>query len=274
MEMITQTQISAYERCKRFYFLKYVRRLVWPVELSDRQQVRQGEAFHLLIRQLLMGFSRESLLVPADSENLSRWLEVFLSNKPLGKPDMIFPEREVTMNFADVLWLGKFDALAVYDEQIRIFDWKTSGRKPEEAHYLSAPQTRLYRFLAKTCAPRLLGASHHGIPAENIEMVYWFPEYPENTISLAYSEEQYERDMTWLRTRAREMSSQNEADYPQTEKIRVCSSCSYRTHCFPLILPEDETPAFPAIEEDDDLPEEYFQPDLFPPDTDREQTDF
>lgn len=271
--MITQTQISAYERCKRFYYLKYVSRLVWPVEVTDRRQIRQGEDFHLLIRQLLMGFPRSSLLVPADSENLSGWLDVFQREDPIGKPDMIFPEREVTVNYADVLWLGKFDALAVYDGEIRIFDWKTSGRKPDAAHYLSSPQTRLYRFLAKTCAARLLGASQHGIPAENIEMVYWFPEYPEETIRLPYSEEAYARDVTWLRTLSRTMTSLNEEDYPLTENLRRCNHCDYRTHCFPGTAIQD-VPEIPPMEEASDFPEEYWQPDLFPPDTDREQVDF
>lgn len=275
--MITQTQISAYERCKRFYYLKYVSRLVWPVEVTDRRQIRQGEDFHLLIRQLLMGFPRSSLLVPADSENLSGWLDVFQREDPIGKPDMIFPEREVTVNYADVLWLGKFDALAVYDGEIRIFDWKTSGRKPDAAHYLSSPQTRLYRFLAKTCAARLLGASQHGIPAENIEMVYWFPEYPEETIRLPYSEDEYARDMTWLRTLAREMCAVNEADFPRTEKTRRCEFCDYRTYCFPTaaLLPvEDEIQrSDEELIPDDVFQAEFFLPDL-PSDSDREETNF
>ena len=259
MNLITQTQISAFERCRRFYYLKNIRKLVWPVEIPENQSVRHGEYFHLLVRQFILGFPLETLIIPESNEDVKRWLDVYLTHQPLGKPQQVFAEKEVSAAFADVLWTGKFDALTINDDRLTIYDWKTGTAKPDPAHYNTAPQTRLYRFLAKTCSARLIGSSQHGIPAENIEMVYWFPEHPEKTICLSYSEEAYQQDMTWLRTLAAEMNLQNQEDYPKTSKNRQCEYCAYRTYCSPETFFPDTIPE--EVPEPDDI----FQTELFPP---------
>ena len=266
MRTITQTQIGAYERCKRCYYLKYVRKLAWPVERISRQEMMRGADFHLLIRQMIMGFPPESLLLPEGDEKIGKWLKNFSENMPLKGFDRIFPEKEVSSLYSDTLWLGKFDALAIRDDLIVIFDWKTTEHRADKAEYQSSPQTRLYRFLAMTCAPRLIGAGLHGIPAENIEMIYWFPEHPGDEIRLPYSETAYREDMTWLRLKAREMSSEEETDYPCRENLRACRFCDYETYCFP------KTEAFsavstPPVESDLEFPpDDIFQPEIFPMD--------
>ncbi|MBR6088877.1 MAG: PD-(D/E)XK nuclease family protein [Anaerolineaceae bacterium] len=273
---ITQTQISAFERCERFYFLKYIRNLVWPVEIVDRQRVRDGDDFHLLLRQLLLGFPKETLIFPSENPNVRRWIDTFLRKKPVGSADRVFAEKEVSCLFENVLFLGKFDALAIQDDRLTIFDWKTGMGSPDTAQYLRAPQTRLYRFLAKSCAPRLLEQPDTEIPAENIEMVYWFPEHPDRTIRLRYTKGAWEEDKTWLRTRVRQMLSENEQDYSVTEKTRRCGQCIYRTWCFPDIYTGlSEPEEIPVPDQEEDIPPEIFQPGFFfPDDTDREDTTY
>ena len=272
INIITQTQISAFERCRRFYYLKNIRRLVWPVETEGNHNRQQGDDFHLLIRQLILGLSADSLIIPEGAEDVKRWLDVYLAKRPLGTPQIVFAEKDVSSLYTDILWTGKFDALTINDDQLTIYDWKTGSAKPDPEHYRTAPQTRLYRFLAKSCAARLLGAGLHAVPAENIKMVYWFPEHPEKTIRLPYSEEAYQQDMTWLKTLAAEMGSQNQDDYPKTAKTRQCEHCSYRTYCSPKTFFPDTFP-----DEADD-PDEIFQTELFPPEafseTDREDIIF
>ena len=274
---ITQTQINAFERCRRMYYLKYIRKLVWPVETADRGHIREGDDFHLLLRQLILGFPKESLIIPADEPDLENWLAVYCREQPLGNPEQVYAEKEVTLSYANVLWLGKFDALAVTEDRLTIFDWKTGAVQPDRTRYARSPQTRLYRFLARSCASRLLGAGLHAVPAENIEMVYWFPQYPEQTIRLPYSEEEYEEDMTWLGMLAREMQKTEERDYPLTEKTRRCERCEYRSYCFPEIALFPDDAELPDMEEQNP-PDELWQAELFlpeiPNDSDREETDF
>lgn len=274
MQTITQTQINAYEHCRRFFYLKYVGKLAWPVEIPSRPETRRGSEFHLLVRQLLLGIQRE--ILPADPEDqvMMQWLDRFCKAQPLKDYDQVFAEKEVSALYEQVLWLGKFDALGIREDRLTIFDWKTGTRPPEKQVYLKTPQTRLYRFLAKMCAPRLIGSGLHGLPAENIEMVYWFPEYPGQEIRLPYSEQAFQEDLTWLKTKAREMGSADENAYPQTALSKSCTFCEYHAFCFPETAdhPEPEIPE-PA-EPSDDL----FQPMLdfmeTDSDTDREAVSY
>lgn len=272
IKQITQTQISAFERCRRFYYLKNIRKLVWPVEVSTNRHTLQGDDFHLLIRQLILGLDADDLIIPEGSEDVKRWLAVFLAEQPMGKPQQIFAEKEVSTVFEDVFWMGKFDALTINEDKLTIYDWKTGSARPDPERYRTAPQTRLYRFLAKCCAARLLGAGLHAVPAENIEMVYWFPEHPEKTIRLPYSEEAYQQDQTWLKTLAAEMSFPDQDAYPQTSKTRHCGFCSYRTYCFPGTFIPDIFP------EEEPEPDGIFQGELFSDEafseTDREEIIF
>ena len=280
MQIITQTQINAYEHCPRFYYLKYVRKLDWPVEIPSRDSIRRGSDFHLYIRQLLTGFRRDMLPVPDDDERMSTWLEHFCQARPLKDYVQVFAEKEVSALYTDVLWLGKFDALGIKGDRLTIFDWKTGEKKPEPSLYRQTPQTRLYRFLAKVCAPRLLGTGLHGLPAENIEMVYWFPEYPDQAIALRYSETEFAEDRTWLKLKSREMGSADESVYPRTEKSRNCIHCEYNTWCHSGSDADwGEEPEFPENDPAGDLTDEdiyqegFFFPDISE-DTDREEKSF
>lgn len=271
MNILTQTQISAFERCRRLYYLKYIRKLVWPVEAANRRKIRAGDAFHLLVRQLILGLPRESLIIPPDDKDLKRWIGVFCQENPLGEPEWAAAEKEVSLLFAGVLWLGKFDALTLNGDRMTIFDWKTGSVPPDRMRYLRSPQTRLYRFLAASCASRLLGISLHAFPAENIEMVYWFPQYPDLAVRLPYSDQEYREDMTRFTMLSQEMMKGTEENYPRTEKPQQCVFCEYRTRCFPETAPRF---AAEGIPEEEQFPEEIWQGELFPADNDREETTF
>ena len=261
-QTITQTQISTFERCKRCFYLRYLQKFAWPGKRRKTRDARRGEDFHLIIRQLILGIPEDQLIIPEEDEKLKQWTAAWCREKPLQGFQTVYAEKEVTALFADILWLGKFDALAINDDRITIFDWKTTPSMKGASFYINTPQTRLYRFLAKTCGSRLLGGGMHGIPAENIEMIYWFPEHPKSPIRLRYTEEAWQDDLSRLRLSAREMSFPDEAHYPKTDKERECQYCDYRKLCFP-------GQSFPEPDETEEDPfGEAFQagflfPDLF-----------
>ncbi len=270
MKMITQTMIGAYERCRRFYYLKYVRELDWPAKIRDRESLRHGADFHLLVRQLIMGLPQDALVYPADDPSAESRVGAWLRSAPLSGFEQVWAEREVTALFEDTLLLGKFDALAVSGNRLTVFDWKTSEQRPETAVYAASPQTRLYRWLLKTAAPRLLGKQDEAIPADHIEMVYWFPAYPDQPVRLPYSEQAYEEDQTWLKMVIRELSPLKEEEYPKTDKKRRCGNCGYNAYCHPEeIALQRQAEAFsPKPEEPlsaEDLQTEFEFPDFPPP---------
>ena len=253
-QIITQTQISAFERCKRFYYLRCLQKFAWPGRRLQTEDARRGEDFHLIVRQLILGIPEEQLIIPEGDEKLKQWTAAWCREKPLKDFQTVYAEKEVTALFADVLWLGKFDALAINDDRITIFDWKTTPSLKGASFYVNTPQTRLYRFLAKTCGSRLLGAGLHAVPAENIEMIYWFPEHPKDPIRLRYTEEAWQDDLSHLRLYAREMSFPDEEHYPQTGKEKDCRYCDYQKLCHPGQYLEE-----PEIPEEADPFEEIYQ---------------
>ncbi len=273
MRIITQTQIHSFERCRRLYYLKYVRELAWPVSRAVPSEITRGTDFHLLVRQLLLGVPREALALPEDNGTMERWIDNFLREKPLRNRGKIMAEKEVSALYAGTLWLGKYDVLAVDGDQLTIFDWKTTSRRAEVAAYLRSPQTRLYRFLAKRLGARLTGKD--GIPAENIEMIYWFPEHPERQICLPYSEEAYQEDLTWLDLKARELSMPDEKDYPYPADKSKCADCDYCTYCFPVSA-DDGDSAYEETEpaDSDYIFQEEFNFDDMNFDTEQEEINF
>ena len=267
MRMITQTMIGAYERCRRFYYLKYLRELPWPAKTRDRQSMTEGADFHLLVRQLIMGLPEDSLVSSSEDPALMNWIKAWIRSAPLAGCEQVWAEKEVTAIFEDTLLMGKYDALVLTGDRLTIFDWKTTEHKPEFAVYASSPQTRLYRWLAKTAAPRLLGISDQVFPADRIEMVYWFPSFSDQPIRLPYSEQLWEEDETWLKMIIRELSLPNETDYPKTEKTRRCAYCGYFAYCHPDMaagLRESgaEDPFGDAFPLEDMMPEEFALPDF------------
>lgn len=261
MKTITQTQIAAFEKCRRFYYLKYVEKIAWPVEEKVSEEIQRGADFHLLARQLIMGLKPADLLYPSDDEKIRVWVDNFRRMFSPDRYDQVFAEKEASAIHSDVLWLGMFDALAIKEDRITIFDWKTTGHPAAAEDYLRSPQTKLYRFLAKMCAPRLLGSGLHGLPAENIEMIYRFPDHPEAEIRLPYSESAFQEDLTWLQYKAAEMSFADREDYPRTEKQKVCRYCRYETYCFPReeLFPEELQVPEPAETDDVFQPALYFE---------------
>ncbi len=278
MKTITQTQIGAYERCKRFYYLRYIEKLAWPVDNKTGEEIQRGSDFHLLARQLIMGLDHAELIFPSDDEKMVRWIDNFCRKLPLWQFDRIYAEKEVTALCSNVLWLGMFDALAVKDDHLTIFDWKTTGHPASAADYIKSPQTKLYRFLAKTCAPRLLEAGLHGLPAENIEMIYWFPEHPETEIRLPYSESAFREDLTWLQLKAAEMNFTDAEHYPRNTENRGCRFCNYETYCFPhpahfekAVITEESGK---SVRPPDDLIQPEFLFEDFPDEDEREGISF
>jgi hypothetical protein len=88
-------------------------------------------------------------------------------------------------------------------------------------------QTRVYRAL-------LVHAGAHindGQPfePEEIEMIYWFADFPNDPARFPYTSAQYRRDWDLLTKLADEIPSA--AAYPLTEDRTKCLFCPYRSYC-------------------------------------------
>ena len=64
---------------------------------------------------------------------------------------------------------------------------------------------------------------------EQIEMIYWFADFPNEPARFAYTAAQFKRDWDSLRKLSEEIASA--PSYPLTEDRQKCLYCTYRSYC-------------------------------------------
>jgi hypothetical protein len=88
-------------------------------------------------------------------------------------------------------------------------------------------QTRVYRALLVHAGAHL----NSGTPfePEQIEMIYWFSDFPNEPARFTYTSAQYKRDWDTLAKLAGEIESAS--SFPLTDDTTKCSYCPYRSYC-------------------------------------------
>jgi hypothetical protein len=88
-------------------------------------------------------------------------------------------------------------------------------------------QTRVYRSLLVQAGIHLNNGSP--IEPDQVEMVYWYAEYPSMPSKFLYEQMQYERDWNSIIKIVTEISNTNE--FPMTDDQVRCTFCTYRSYC-------------------------------------------
>jgi MoaA/NifB/PqqE/SkfB family radical SAM enzyme len=66
---------------------------------------------------------------------------------------------------------------------------------------------------------------------EQIEMVYWFANFPAEPARFIYKADQYKRDWDALTKIADEITNASRFAFPKTDEVSKCSYCPYRSYC-------------------------------------------
>jgi len=66
---------------------------------------------------------------------------------------------------------------------------------------------------------------------EQIEMVYWFANFPGTSLRFPYSAEKKEEDLADFRTLVEDIQNLGENNAPLTDNEKFCSYCVYRSLC-------------------------------------------
>jgi hypothetical protein len=243
--VFSQSSLQDYADCPRRFLLRYLLRLAWPAlqsepALESERLMQQGERFHRMAQQYVLGVPADRLeALIHDDELRSWWAPLVRFVDQLREGRRLYPEVSLSAPLGEQRLMAQFDLVAVSpDGRFTIYDWKTSRRKPRRAWLAGRMQTRVYPYLL-----RRAGASFNGgqqIPAEAVEMVYWFPAQPDQPERFAYSARQYAEDEAFLIEQAREIarralalaSAQGSGDlFPLTGRLERCAYCVYRSLC-------------------------------------------
>ncbi len=231
----SQSSLQDYADCPRRFQLRYVDRLSWPavdsepIVESERRQI-EGQLFHRLVQQYLLGVPAENLSAMANTSNLERWWKNFTENLT-GLNNLsgfkLYPELTLSTPIGNHRLVAKDDLIAVQDEKAIIYDWKTYAKRPRDEWMAARWQTRVYRTLLVQAGAHL----NHGQPfvPEQVEMIYWYADFPSEPAQFKYDANQFKRDKSAMIKVVEEISKTRE--YPLTEDEKMCRFCVYRSYC-------------------------------------------
>jgi len=236
--VFSQSSLQDYRDCARRFQLRYLEHCRWPApETADglefERHMQRGHAFHRLMRQLYSGVPRPALEKTARSDvDLARWWANHQAAPPRELPGKV-REAEVALSVAVAGYrlAARYDLLAgVPEQRWVIVDWKTSQRRSTRSWLGGRLQTRIYPFVLVQAGAALNG----GVPIrpQQVEMVYWFAEFPAQPESFAYDDEAYAADAALLEGLVGEIEARPEDAFAKTEDRRLCRYCVYRSLCW------------------------------------------
>ncbi len=254
----SQSSLQDYFDCQRRFQLRYIEKLSWPaVEteplLENERRQREGQLFHRMVQQHLVGIPDQKLARLANSPELSRWWDNFLGYNFSQDGYAKYPELTLVAPQGSHHLLAKYDLITVLPGQKAIiYDWKTYHKRPKDEWMAVRMQTRVYRSLLVQAGAFL----NEGVPFQpgQIEMVYWYAEFPSEPALFPYIDSQYKRDRDALDSMVAEIVDQRL--FPMTDDEKKCSYCPFRSYCErgeKAGRPDDQQPELEAESEDFNL---------------------
>jgi CRISPR/Cas system-associated exonuclease Cas4 (RecB family) len=239
----SQGSLQDYVDCPRRFQLRYLLRLAWPAvevepALENEWHLQQGAAFHRLVHQHVLGLSPERLSSMVTDKDLSRWWHNYLNNALADLAESRYPEVALSAPVSGHRLVAKYDLITVGPvlseaeepgQRAAILDWKTSRKRPLRKWLAARLQTRVYPYLLVRAGSYL----NEGEPfqPEQVEMVYWFANFPEDPERFPYDATQYDEDSDYLASLIEEIKSLGDEDFPLTTQERRCRYCPYRSLC-------------------------------------------
>ena len=233
----SQASLQDYVDCPRRFYLKYLLRLAWPAvesepALENERLMRQGAWFHRLVQQSMLGISSERLERMLHEPGLAVWWKNFQDSLGWLQLDQgqVYPEASLAANLAGYSLFARYDLVWVAaDGRVRIIDWKTSRLRPKRAWLAERLQTRVYPYLLLRAGAHF--AAGQTIRPEQVELVYWFSQYPQQPEIFTYSQEQFEADQAFLTGLIEEIESLPAEGFQLTQDLQKSKLCVYRSLC-------------------------------------------
>ncbi len=233
----SQFMLEDYLACRRRFLYRHVKHLEWPPLETDQmieQQRRMslGSRFHQMVEQHVSRIPDQRLSELEMNDDLREWWEAYLHANPVKDPKaVVTAEKVLSASLAGFRILAKYDLIASFpDGKLQIWDWKTAANKPKRHHLARHTQTRLYRYLAVKAGASL----HRGDPVlpEQVEMIYWFANFPDQAQHFPYDVAQHQADEEYLADLITQIAAhQDEDEFISTGEERACRYCVYRSLC-------------------------------------------
>ncbi len=229
--------LQDYVECQRRFALRYIQKLDWPAEESSPylafEQFRQkGNQFHTCSDQYFHHVAPQAIEKQILDDDLRLWWGNFLQF--IATKDFNFSTSEILFQTSlnEHVLIAKFDLLVMQTNgNFSIYDWKTiAGRKKPKRNTLAEKmQTHIYPYVL--CKSTNLIDRQPAIQPSQVELIYWFPQFPDQPESFPYSSIQMQADEKTITALMNEICQKATDDFPKTEDESRCRFCVYRSYC-------------------------------------------
>ena len=232
--------LQSYVDCARRFELNYLEELKWPaVEseplLESERHMADGRRFHEMVHRDTLGIRVVPPTAEGD-EDLARWWGNFQTHQPAqGTGGERFAEKTLVGTVNGRTLMATCDLVVVDADgdrcAVRIYDWKTWRRRHSREWLQGRLQTRVYPYLLVQSGAALT-AGRAELKPEDVQMVYWYSEFPEDGGEVfAYSEGQYREDEAYLHSLIDEIMVREGGRFELTPDEKQCIHCVYRSFC-------------------------------------------
>jgi CRISPR/Cas system-associated exonuclease Cas4 (RecB family) len=230
--LFSQGNLQDYIECRRRFLLRHINKIAWPAIKSEpvieqEKAMFRGQRFHRLINGYFLGIPARRLTEMAeDSDTLDWWRHFldFITGHPEIQASIKKPEVAYQINILEHRLIARYDLLVITPKKLFIFDWKTSRKRPKRNNLAARLQTRIYPFL-------LSELKAVNLEPEQVSMVYWFSNFPDNSERFDYDRGLFQQDRTYLGNLVTQITLLGEEDYSLTEGLESCRYCEYRSLC-------------------------------------------
>ncbi len=251
----SQSSLQDYVDCQRRFQLRFIQQRAWPAieagpAMDNEIVMQRGSQFHQMTHQYWIGVTAEKITRQVEGDEvLSKWWANF-TTMDFGENGSLNTSPEISLSAP----LGNFRIMAKYDllilktlrvsednienqDEVKdpkglhatIYDWKTSRKQPKREWLSHRLQTRVYPYLLARTGAQFNEGKH--INPEQIEMIYWYTDFPDQPARFPYSQKQFDEDQAYLTSLIKEIQKMGAEDAPLTEDERRCRFCVYRSLC-------------------------------------------
>lgn len=235
----SQSSLQDYLDCPRRFQLRYIFEQPWPAVESEpllehERYAALGRRFHQLIEQHIAGLPVETLTASIADADLARWWRNYLNTPPADALSLPVRRAEAVLStpIAGHRLVARYDLLALDPgRRAVIVDWKTERKRPTRAQLLERMQTRVYRYILVEAGQIFNPPNGPALEPAQVEMIYWFAEFPAEPEILTYDATQHAADSQYLADLIAEIARRSETAFPLTANARHCRFCVYRSLC-------------------------------------------
>lgn len=228
--------LQAYVDCQRRFELSYLEELKWPaVEseplLESERHMADGRRFHEMVHRDALGIAVAAPRGEGD-EDIARWWRNYQTHRPGNAPGERFAEQTLAGSISGATLVATCDLIVIDGAGggVRIFDWKTWRKRHSREWLQGRLQTRVYPYLMVTAGAALAGGT--ALAPENVEMVYWYADFPEQGEEVfRCSEGQFREDEAYLAGLVQEILVREAGAFELTANQKQCAFCAYRSFC-------------------------------------------